>query len=75
MTANVQEKDYVIQHLFNTYTREDGFQYNPNNSDRPVYRFFNTATQSHFYTDDEAEKDMIISSFPDYQYEGIAFQA
>ena len=39
----------------------------------PVYRFFNTAGGSHFFTTNEAEKDAVIQGAPGFRYEGIAF--
>lgn len=40
-----------------------------------VYRFFNTATGAHFYTNSTPERDSIISNLPNYRYEGISFYA
>ncbi|WP_336490488.1 hypothetical protein [Methylobacterium nigriterrae] len=37
----------------------------------PVYRFFDTATQDHFYTTNAAEKDQILKTLPTYKYEGV----
>ncbi|WP_336490015.1 immunoglobulin-like domain-containing protein [Methylobacterium nigriterrae] len=36
----------------------------------PVYRFFDSATQDHFYTTSAAEKDVILKTLPTYHYEG-----
>jgi hypothetical protein len=41
----------------------------------PVYRFFNTQTGVHFYTDDEAERDHVIATWPQFAFEGVAFHA
>jgi hypothetical protein len=38
-----------------------------------VYRFFNTATGSHFFTGSATEKDSVIANLPTYKYEGVAF--
>ncbi len=40
---------------------------------RSVYRFFKTTLGSHFYTINGAERNSIISSLPEYSYEGPAF--
>lgn len=44
-------------------------------SQSPVYRFWSTAFQSHFYTVDTSEKDRLISSDPNWAYEGPAMCA
>lgn len=38
-----------------------------------VYRFYNNKTGAHFYTSSEVQRDKVISNFPDFSYEGIAF--
>jgi hypothetical protein len=40
---------------------------------RNVYRFFNPQVGTHFYTSNEAERDSVINTLPQYQYEGPAF--
>jgi hypothetical protein len=40
-----------------------------------VYRFFNTATATHFYTASTSERNRIIASLPVLRYEGPAFYA
>lgn len=40
---------------------------------KSVYRFYKTSLGSHFYTNDGVERNSIISSLPEYSYEGIAF--
>jgi hypothetical protein len=41
-----------------------------------VYRFWSSALQSHFYTIDESEKDMVIKNYPQvWVYDGPVFQA
>ncbi|WP_238944139.1 trypsin-like peptidase domain-containing protein [Allofranklinella schreckenbergeri] len=42
---------------------------------RPVYRFFNTASGSHFYTQSVQERDIVIKNMPALHYEGEAFWA
>ena len=42
----------------------------------PVYRFWSPVTLSHFYTTDEAERDLLIDDYSHiWAYEGIAYQA
>jgi hypothetical protein len=41
----------------------------------PVYRFYNFATGSHFYTPVGAERDYVLANLPTYAYEGVAFYA
>lgn len=41
----------------------------------PIYRFYNTRTRSHFYTIDAAERDLVISRFGEWSYEGTSFYA
>ena len=38
-----------------------------------VYRFFNKTTGAHFYTASASERDKVVSSYPAFVYEGIAF--
>lgn len=38
-----------------------------------VFRFFNRNTGAHFYTTAEAERDKIVSTYPAFAFEGIAF--
>lgn len=47
----------------------------PANSRIPIYRFFNTANLTHFYTASPLERDRVRSSMLQYNYEGIAFYA
>ncbi|MCF7837805.1 MAG: hypothetical protein K9N49_04175 [Candidatus Marinimicrobia bacterium] len=42
----------------------------------PIHRFYSPANGTHFFTISEAEKDMIIATWPDiWTYEGIAWYA
>ncbi|MBC7394696.1 MAG: serine protease, partial [Variovorax sp.] len=47
----------------------------PANGRIPIYRFFNTANLTHFYTGSAAERDRVRSTMLQYNYEGIAFYA
>ncbi|MDH4425175.1 MAG: trypsin-like peptidase domain-containing protein [Acidovorax sp.] len=41
----------------------------------PIYRFFNIQTGAHFFTANAAERDFVIQTYPQFQYENIAFYA
>jgi hypothetical protein len=42
----------------------------------PVYRFWSDVLSHHFYTIDEAEKQLVIDTYPDvWTYEGVAWYA
>ena len=41
----------------------------------PVYRFFEPSLGVHFYTPNEAERDAVQASLPNYEFEGIAYYA
>jgi hypothetical protein len=45
------------------------------NDPEPVYRFYNTATGTHFYTISESEKTSVIQHMPSFVYEGPKFYA
>ncbi|CAO3357522.1 hypothetical protein [Azospirillum melinis] len=42
---------------------------------RPIYRFFNKTTGTHFFTSSEGERDNINANFSSFSYEGPAFNA
>jgi uncharacterized protein (DUF1800 family) len=41
----------------------------------PVYRFFNIQTGTHFYTTSTNERDIVLSRWPQFLYEGPVFYA
>ena len=41
----------------------------------PVFRFFNQQSSAHFYTISVAERDRVLSTLSQFQYEGAAFLA
>lgn len=45
----------------------------PQAGNNEIFRFLNTQTGVHFYTANAAERDIVISTIPEYQYEGSAF--
>ncbi|MEO8344202.1 MAG: DUF1800 family protein [Betaproteobacteria bacterium] len=38
-----------------------------------LFRFFNTTTGTHFYTDKVTERDYVLATWPQFKYEGVAF--
>ncbi|WP_240939198.1 trypsin-like serine protease [Diaphorobacter sp. HDW4A] len=40
-----------------------------------VYRFYNIKSGAHFYTISAGERDFVIQTYPEYQYENVAFYA
>lgn len=47
----------------------------PPDSLAPVYRFYNTVTHAHFYTDNLLEREFVITNYPVFTYEGAVYQA
>jgi hypothetical protein len=41
----------------------------------PVFRFYNTQTNTHFFTPSVQERDSIIATFKEFSYEGVGFHA
>lgn len=76
-TAGEAEKDNVINTMGSVY-RFEGVAYtlevdNPQ-MNAPLYRFFNKANGSHFYTAGEAEKNNVIANLSNvFTYEGPAY--
>lgn len=46
----------------------------PAGSTAPVFRFAKISNGAYFYTGNAGERDIILTSFPDFRYEGVAFQ-
>ncbi|NBC32161.1 MAG: hypothetical protein GVY13_05735 [Alphaproteobacteria bacterium] len=44
-------------------------------ADLEVFRFFNTDSGAHFYTNSPAERDAVARALPQFRYEGPSFQA
>jgi hypothetical protein len=38
-----------------------------------VHRFYDTATDAHFYTASKAERQVVAETLASYRYEGIAY--
>jgi len=75
-TINEGERDSVIKNL-PAYNYEGeafyGYKNNAAGNHEALYRFFNTATGTHFYTPNTTERDNVMATLPSYKYEGIAF--
>ncbi|MBP2311912.1 hypothetical protein [Azospirillum soli] len=73
-TNNLAEVDFIRQNL-PTFNYEGARFQVPISADvadaKPMYRFYNTVSQSHFFTFDENERDYLISNLPDFKFEGI----
>ena len=80
-TASEAERDSVQENLSDIYDFEGGSYVGaPHDEDgdeltgaQPVYRFFNTSTGVHLYTISEVERDAIIDTLPNYNFEGVAY--
>ena len=78
-TIDEEEKDTIIANY--PWYRYEGIAWyayavgNEPDDTSPIYRFFSTQTNAHFFTIDEEEKDTIIANYPWYRYEGIAWYA
>jgi hypothetical protein len=58
-----------------TATGVHEFTSDPDGKYVPVYRFYNRYTDAHFYTADPAERAHVLSYYPRFVSEGIAFWA
>ena len=76
-TASATERDSVIARYAATYTYEGpAYSINVANTANcaPLYRFYNKANGSHFYTPSVAERDAVIAKWSaTYAYEGPAY--
>lgn len=80
-TISEAEKDNILSHTdwpfdfsgvaFHAYS-DDGVIHD---NTAPVYRFYNVATQQHFFTISVAERDHILAHYPQFHDEGIAWYA
>jgi predicted outer membrane repeat protein len=80
-TINEDEKNMLVQDWANMWNFEGiAFYAYPEGQQpadsKPIYRFWNGASVSHFYTISESERDMLIRDFPSiWTFEGVAFYA
>lgn len=76
-TADPVERETVIRQWSSDWTYE-GTAYtalkNPAPGTVPLYRFWSSQFQSHFYTASQDERDVVIARWPkEWTYEGIAY--
>ena len=77
-TASESERDAIVQNLSHIYRLEGIAFYVLNEAvgaAKPVYRFFQPATASHYFTISEEDKEDRIANDPTMQFEGIAWYA
>jgi hypothetical protein len=79
-TIDEAERDRLIDEYATVWTYEGISYYTyAHNSEpglMPVYRFWSPVTGGHFYTIDEAERDLLIRDYAQvWTFEGIAFHA
>jgi hypothetical protein len=72
------EKDYVIDNLANYSFENIGYHAyeNPHQGTVPLYRFYHTLADTHFFTPSLEERNSVKENLPWYQEEGnqgIAF--
>ena len=73
-TISENEKNSIIENLSTIYRFEDIAYYafdTAVDGAIPVYRFYNTNLDVHFYTPSAAEKDSVLDTLPQYRQEGI----
>lgn len=80
-TASITERDAVIATYPDHIWRYEGIAFLAFSQQQakttPVYRFWSTAKQHHFYTASQEERDAVIAQYDPYiwNYEGIAYYA
>ena len=77
-TASTVERYSITSNLDNYIYEGESFQSATPTADpltgiKPVYRFLNSDTGSHFYTMSEVERDIISNNLTNYNFEGIAY--
>jgi len=90
-TSSEAEKDYVIDqsiptgqisdiswpYIYQGSTFESAHTYTNSDTLTPLFRFYNTETGHHFFTANEAERDLVLSKSTSgewpFNYEGVAF--
>ena len=73
-SASEVEKQFILDNLSAIYRFEDVAYYafdSATEHTAPVYRFYNTLLDTHFYTPSAAERDFVIENLPQYRQEGI----
>lgn len=78
-TISRAERDQVIQNYPTSIWKYEGAVYGAYTAKQPgtipLYRFWSAAYSGHFYTTSVAERDQVISNYPDHiwKYEGTAY--
>lgn len=73
-TSSEEEKNSIQKNLGGIYRFENTAYYAFNNQidgTIPIYRFYNTNLDVHFFTPSAAEKEFVIDNLPQYRQEGI----
>lgn len=77
-TASVEERD-IVTNTFPQFNYEGVAFTDASDYAAPdivsVYRFYNSATATHFYTISLSERDYILAKLPGFSFEGVAYQA
>ena len=78
-TTDPAERDFVLNTLPQFTPEGVGFEALPADTEAEgatdVFRFFNTVAQGHFFTTDPAERDFVLSTLPQFSFEGNRFDA
>lgn len=80
-TRSIGERNHVITAYPDSVWRYEGAVFGAFGSrvsgSIPVYRFWSSTYNAHFYTSSEGEKDHVIAAYPDdvWKYESIAYYA
>jgi hypothetical protein len=73
----VNEMNNVLSNMRGTYSFDGvGYTINASNSanSKPLYRFYNMRTGTHFYTADEGEKNNVLNNMRStYHLDGVAY--
>lgn len=75
-TASASDVSFIAANLTPPFVAEGIGWYSQTSSDgvsAPVYRFYNSATNAHFYTISASDRAFINANLPTYRDEGIAF--
>jgi len=73
-SSSEEEKNFIQNELGTIYRFENTAYYaynNPTDGTIPIYRFYNTNLDVHFFTPSAVEKDFVIDNLPQYRQEGI----
>lgn len=75
-TIDPEERDFVRQYYWEYFNYEGISWFATTFAGpgwTPMHRFFNNATGTHFYTASEAERQHVIATAPQMEYEGIGY--